>query len=383
MKIFKAFLFGIAVFLIFTLAGCSDKKSYEGMTKVIFELEGGTYQNCTLPVVNYYGVGKDNTTLIYELGEFSLKFVERSGYVLEGWYKTKETINNQVVYSDPWDFDKDEITYEGVTLYAYWKKAIKHTYNVCYKDENNETVILGTYNVIEDNDDPSWKKFDDYLNYANKRYNYTALNFVDEKGDLWDENYEHPLGEESLAINVYVNYIEGEYSLVRTVEDLKASKNKNIYLLNDIDLQGASFSFGDYKKIFNGDNHTISNFSIMYDNKQSGLTPDFDQEGKNSLCISIFNSLNGATIKDVKFENVSVVVSTGYSKTYKIYVAPLSTKVTNSTISNVSVSGNFTYTSLPSNFNVDESLIFVTDKLYYIIDDKSIIENVECDITIE
>ena len=382
MKIFKAVILSIAVIFMVSLMGCSDKNFYEGMTKVVFELEGGTYQNCTLPVFNYYSLEKGDTSLIYQLGELASKEVERSGYNLVGWYKTKQNIDGKIIYSDEWDFEKDEITSDGITLYAYWKKAIEHVFNVCYKDENNETVILGSYNVSEDISNPNWKKFDDYLNYANRRYNYTPLNYIDEEGNLWDENFEHPLGEESLAINVYVNYIEGEYALVRNTSDLKLSKNKNIYLLNDIDLGGELFSFGNYTKDFQGNNFTISNFTVNYDNKQSGLVPDFEQEGKNSLCISIFSSLNGANIENVKFENVSVVVNTGYSKTFKIYVAPLSMKVTNSTISNVSVSGNYKCETLPDNFNVDENLVYVTDKLYYVIDEKSIIENVECDIEI-
>ena len=54
MKIFKVVILSVAIIFMASLMGCSDKNSYEGMTKVIFELEGGTYQNCTLPVINYY-----------------------------------------------------------------------------------------------------------------------------------------------------------------------------------------------------------------------------------------------------------------------------------------------------------------------------------------
>ena len=58
-------------------------------------------------------------------------------------------------------------------------------------------------------------------------------------------------------------------------------------------------------------------------------------------------------------------------------------KVTNSSISNVSFSGSFTYVNLPEAFNIEENLIFVTDKLYYLIDEKSIVENVECDVEVK
>ena len=159
------------------------------------------------------------------------------------------------------------------------------------------------------------------------------------------------------------------------------NKNQNIYLLNDIDMGGKTFSFGDYKKDFQGNNFTISNFSVNYNEKESGLIQDFDEPTKKSLCVSIFGSLDGANIENVKFENVSVVISTGYTKTFKIYVSPLSTKITESTIKNVSINGSYDYTNLPNNFDINESLIYVTDKLAYIIDDKSIIENSNIEIT--
>lgn len=381
MKIFKAIMLGIAMLFIVSLSGCSKEESYEGMTKVVFELEGGVYQNCTLPVINYYDVEEGSSTLIYELGKFSMKEVQRSGYVFQGWYKTKETVNDNVTYSDKWDFETDLISTDGITLYAYWKKAIQHTYNVCYKDENNQTVVLGTYEVEYSADDKDWMKFNDYIQYANNRYGYTAISYVDENGNPWNEDFEHPLGDENLAINVYVKYIEGEYKLIKTAEDLIKYKNQNIYLLNDIDMGGKTFSFGDYKKDFQGNNFTISNFSVNYNEKESGLIQDFDEPTKKSLCVSIFGSLDGANIENVKFENVSVVISTGYTKTFKIYVSPLSTKITESTIKNVSINGSYDYTNLPNNFDINESLIYVTDKLAYIIDDKSIIENSNIEIT--
>lgn len=370
MKLFKAIMLGITMIFLISLSGCKEENSYENLTKVIFELEGGVYQNCTLPITHYYNIQDGETMTIYNPSDLSLKNIERAGYVFKGWFQTKEVIGDNVTYSDEWDFTTDKISKDGITLYAYWKKAISYTYNVCYLDDNNETVIIGTYEVNEG------EKYSDYLNFAKKRYGYTPIRVLDESGNPWDNNFTHPGGEENLAINVYIEYIEGEYNLVSTAEELIKYKNTNIYLLNDIDMGGREFSFGDYSKNFQGNNYTISNFKIQYSAQATALVPDFDEPTQKSLCVSIFKSLNGATVENVNFENVSVDITTTYQKTYKIYVAPISTKITNSTVSNVSFNGSFGYSELPSNFDKEDSLIFVTDKAYYIIDEKSVIEDV-------
>ena len=82
------------------------------------------------------------------------------------------------------------------------------------------------------------KSFDDWRNFADDRKNYTPLCYVDEKGEPWDKTYKHPGGETDLAVNVFVEYIEGEFELVSTAKELKNARTKNIYLLNDIDFDG-------------------------------------------------------------------------------------------------------------------------------------------------
>ncbi len=374
MKLFKAFMLGIAMIFVVSLYGCSKENDYSNKSKVVFELEGGVYQNCTLPVFHFYDVEENGSTLIYELNHFSKQEFERAGYVFQGWYKTKNIEGDKVTYSDEWNFESDQISKSGVTLYAYWKKAINHTFDVCYTDENNKTVTIGSYEVEEGD------TFDDYMNYAKKRVGFTALNFKDEQGNLWDDSFKHPGGEQDLNIKVFVEYIKGEYAIVRTAKELKANKNKNIYLMNNIDMNEEELSFGDYKKDFQGNGFTISNFTIAYDG--GGTISDFDEPQNNSLYISLFKSLDGANIENVTFDKVSVVVNTNYSKIYKIYVSGLASKITNSTIKNVTFNGTYSYIKLPANFDVSERLVYVTDKLAYLIDDKSKLDNTTINIEI-
>lgn len=371
MKLRKVIVFGLLLFALVSLSSCRNEDKYSGKTEVIFELEGGTYQNCTAPVKYYYDLNEGK--FIVEPSNITDSKVERSGYELMGWYRTKKIDGTEVTYEDEWNFTEDEISEEGVTLYAYWKKVYKYTFNVCYYDENNELQTLGSYSV-KAND-----KFSDYLNYANKRLGYTPLGFYDEEGNEITD-LTHPGGNQDLAINVFVKYIKGTYKIVKNASELKAAKNQNIYLMADIDMNGEALNFGDYKSSFIGNGYTISNFTVNYTASRDSLVEDFTDSNKKSLCISLFGNTDGAHIENVTFKDAKVVVTTTLSTTFRIYVAPLSMSTKNSSFENVSFIGTYDYTRLPSNFNVEENLIFITDQAYYINDGTSTFNDIVLDV---
>lgn len=363
--------------LFIALLGCASSPNYEGKVKVEFELEGGVYQNCFLPVTLYYDFEEGTTNLIQPFTEISKEKLTRTGYTLVGWYRTKTGQGDEVTYTDPWDFATDRVTFDGVKLYAFWERDIQYTYNVCYRDEKGETQILGTYKVKEG------QAFNDYGSYASRRPGeFTPLNYLDENGDPWDTDFRHPGGETDCAINVYVEYLVGRFNIVRTARELTAGKSGNIYLMADIDLNGAEFNFGDYKGIFKGNDHTISNFSINYDPGRNGLVEDFEDNSKKSLCVSLFGRGEGAQITDVTFSNVTVDVSTRYASTYRIYVAPLFVSMTDCLVSNVKFSGTFGVSQLPSDFVPAESLFIVTDEVFYRTDEDSVVSNITLNVTL-
>ncbi|MBQ8323247.1 MAG: hypothetical protein IJX91_04705 [Clostridia bacterium] len=373
----KRWLVGaLAIFAAALCGACTSATGKEGKTKIVFELEGGTYRNCVLPIVCYYDFEENTQNLILEPTALSKIEITRAGYRIEGWYQTKTQEGENFVYSDKWDFSTDKVTSDGVTLYAKWEKEIRYSYNVCYRDDKGEAQVLGSYEVNEG------EAFEDYLSYATKRYGYTALGYRTEQGEVWDKTFTHPGGEESLAVNVFVEYIEGTYAIVETAAQLKANKTKNIYLIADIDFDGADFGFGDYRGTLLGNGHKISNFKLQYDATKNALTTDFDDENKKSLCIGLFGNANGAVIENVRFENVTVDVATGLSITHRIYVAPLGVDVKNTRISNVTFEGTFGYSKLPDGFDAEENLKFVTDGAYYRKDDGTTVENFTADIDI-
>lgn len=375
MKIKKFFVLLICLSVALGCA-CSETPNYEGKAKIVFNLEGGTYQNSQRAITHYYPIDQSGATLICDPESLTDETIERSGYHIEGWYKTKTQNGDQVEYLDKWNFESDKVGSEGVTLYAKWALNISFTYNVCYFNQNGEKVILGEYPV------KAGEKFDDYANYAKRRVDgvYTPLGYVDENGNPWNEEFTHPGGEESLAIDVFVEYIEGRFEIVTTAKELKMATRDNIYLMADIDMGGETLSFENYKGKFYGNGHTISNFTINYDAGKNGLEEDMEDSSQNSLYVSLFGNTKDAEIKNVTFENVSINVSTFYSLTYKIYVAPLAINAQNTTFENVNFSGSCIVTKLPSGMDIT-SVTVKTNEPVFSGDQASVFENVSVNLT--
>ncbi len=362
---------------VLAFAGCSGNSNYDGKTKIVYQLEGGLFKNCTGTIVQYYDFEENSQNLIRSPQTFSPNSnVERAGYRFTGWFKTKIQNGDEITYSDEWDFAKDKVTTEGITLYAGWEKNIAYTYNVCYV-ENGETKSLGVYKV------DAGDEFKDTSNYAKKRTGYTPLvykkdgvqvgYYLDEDCTRSVVDYKHPGGDTDCQINVYVKYIQGSYALVSTATELSKNSNRNIYLLNDIDLEGASFSIASYSKVFEGNGHKIYNFTVPYNASKNDLI-------QNAVYASIFGVLDGATIKNVTFEDATLTIKGGVSLITDIYVAPFAREITNSTIEDVNVNNfNCIIDSLPySDFDRDQ--LNIDSRGYIKCDDKSKLINLVVDI---
>ena len=366
----KLKLFLVSLTLIGGLISCGTKDNgIKGIAT--FYLEGGICQNNTERVMYAYSLEtEDDLVYIADPNVLQANDITRVGYYIEGWYQVK---NTDGTYSDRWDFANDKMNKDGVTLYANWVKNIKHTYDLCYKDSNNEPVVVYSYSVQEGD------VFKDLLGKANSRKGYTALpGFYKEDGTLWDETFTHPGGEEDTSIKVFVNYLEGEYELVSTAKEFKKALNKGIYLLNDIDLNGEEINFNDYKdKHINGNGHTVSNFVISCD--PTNLYANLNDEGSNwtNLYCGLFRQIENSTIENINFTNASLVVDTNYSKTTSIVVSPFASSIKNSTIKDVNFECDLKVTTKTMNFvnNSNKEFKLVKDKLFDQIDNSSKITN--------
>lgn len=360
------FLLALILVLSLSLVACDEEKSMDDQTKVIFEMEGGSFKNCEGVITHYYPLKDGEQHLIAEPKTLTAgkNDVVKDGYTLQGWFRTKEVQGDKVVYSDQWDFSTDKITSgEGVTLYAYWRRNLSYTYKLCYLDGVSE-VELGVYSVDEGD------LFSDYLNHRDNRSGYTFLKFVNADGSDWDASFKHPGGESDCEIKVYASFIEGEYSLVSTARELKSSatKGKSIYLLDNIDLEGESLTFKKgYDGIFKGNGFKVSNFKMTYADSRYDLVEDYEDDSKSSLMISLFGETENAVISDVTFENVQLDINTNNNLIYKIYVAPICANGS-ATLSNVSFSGTYTVSKLPRSFILENG--DVNSDLFIVVNDK-------------
>ena len=274
----------------------------------------------------------------------------KNGYHIEGWYQTKtENPDGTVTYSDKWDFAKDKMTIDGVTLYAKWEINRLYTYELYYYDQNNNEVFLDSYEVKEG------EKFYDLFMDNKEVKGYTSLGYLDQEGNKWDDNFTHPGGDSDLAIKVYLNLIEGEFTIVKTKRQFKTAltRNENIYLLNDIDFDGDEMCFDSYSGTIIGNNHKVSNFEIDYDTSRNGLQGSLDdlKGSSDHLYISLFFELKDSTIKDITFDNILIDVNTNYSQIKYLVIAPLAITTSNTTLENVKLTGKITYTKTPNSEN--------------------------------
>lgn len=416
----------IAILILFTIAaaalaifaaGCSpsqdayNPETWDGAV-VTFSLEGGEYKNSKNAVEYYFLLGEGETVRIDTPTGYSNKAITRPDYRLDEWCKTRTPVlgdDGEVEsyeYSDPWNFETDFVSRgDRITLYANWSRLIKFSYNVCFRDEAGETVIIGTYEVDEG------ARFNDYSKYSTKvlqnTYKKTAIPddngniFFDEEDKPWNEGYRHEGGEVDTAVNVFVHCIDGIYSLVYTPDDLNAVQNtSNVYLAADIDFEGATLkSLNNYRGIFLGNNKTVKNFNLNRGTARDGsygnadIVQDSAIEDGRLICISIFGNAVGAKVSDVSFENVSIDVNASYNGIDKVIVAPLFVKMTEfqgnivnpekraTTATNVSFSGTVTVSKLHEGLDRENDIIIVTDKAYYKKDDASNIGD-DCEVSL-
>lgn len=321
-----------------------------GTGVAVFYLEGGICQNTKERISYLYEFDgtKDSTYIVDPnvLETNPLDQITKAGYHIEGWYKTKTTNEDgSITYSDKWDFANDKMTLDGVTLYAKWEINRVYTYELYYIDKDGKEVYLDKYEVEEGD------KFKDVFLEVKDVEGFTSLGYLDENGNKWNDKFTHPGGDQDLAIKVYLDLIEGEYTTVKTRRQFTSaiSKNANIYLLNDIDLDGYELCFDSYSGTILGNGYKLSNFEVEYDSSKGGLKEGFDSTTglKDHLYVSLFFELENVVIKDLTFENMLIDINTTYSQIKKIIVAPLAIKASNTTLENVNITGEILLTKTP------------------------------------
>lgn len=344
----------VLISFVTLLFGCSNNE-YEkyGNVEVTFYLEGGTYKSSKQPIIYRYDLKNDTMKIKNPLDLMNSTYtIEKSGYELKGWYLNKEEKDGIVTYTGKWDFDTDVIDSndikDGIKLYANWHIKKVYSYDIYYIDENGEEQFLLNKEVNE-----GGRLLEDVAEDALDGYTFIKYTNVD--GTAWDTDFKHPGGDNETPIKVIALYEKGVYKVVRTKTDLtnalKNAKN-NIYLDSDIDMEGATVYFKNYRGTLKGNNHKIYNFSL---NPIPGGNLKNSLED-NVLYVSLFGDIENALIENVSFENVSLELDAGLPTIREIYLLPLARKMINSKINNVVFTGTYQVVKYPEseNFNINE-----------------------------
>lgn len=410
MKKRYAILIAAALAASFSLAGCGGDETFldkDKAVKVVFNLEGGQYQNSHEPIIYYYGfkAGTENKiknpAADRETDKFNGSTVSLADHYLDGWYRNRVQVDDgvddkgdpkyRIEYTDKWDFDADRVDDDGIELYARWIKLIHYTYGVYYINDDGNEVLLGDYPDNEPGD-----KFDDFIGYAKKRPGWTPVGYFSDPECTvpWDPEFGHPGGDTNTEVKVYVKYTKGEFVEVRTAAELLANKFKDIKLMNDIDMseldeeQKKKFagSFSGYSRILDGNGFAIKNLDMTYKMGRDDMLDgyDIDESGNYILGISLFGISSGATIKNVKFENVTVDINVTVDFVQRIIVAPLFMKAERATVRDVTFSGTYSVSHIPDKITSSDNFEVVTDASKngcFKVDSESAFENVHVTFT--
>lgn len=365
----------IGIMLVFLLCsacafvGCKGASREQSGIKVTYELCGGEYKNSKRAIVVYYRFPDSAKKLIRELpvegAGKSTEKVSYAGYNFDGWYTEYSENGEEKTYSDKWDFDVNEVTADGITLYAKWLPKTEYFYEIGYMD-GQEFVKVDSVQTYS-----SWKvgqSLEDIYSAANSREGYTFIkesneddfvnSIIERNESCFNENGEITSSNgDSVNIRVVVKYVKGNYFVVSSLKNLKedikanASKGKTILLTSDIDCGGEDltgvfrnmFGKADASKLkYNGITsydddgsdkvYSISNFLINIKGKV----------GDTFVTASIFDKIpfpesaeNGVSITNVAFDNVKINVDAGFSGIKNVYLSGLADTLDNVTIKNV------------------------------------------------
>ena len=289
----------------------------------------------------------------------------KAGHIFVGWYATREDAQSGegYVYGNKWDFENDrleldpgkEYTAEApvITLYAAW--IPKFTVEV-YSKENPEE-LLGSFkiDINEAIKLPSWDKSSgkikmesfptiDGRTFEALYLSPTSSEAVSGKtiNHIANVNYENATVDNTV-MKFYMETIEGDWRHIFTTEQLKnISLNGNYIIENDIDLNFKYSNWG---------SHLVSGkfTGTLVGKTQENGEPvklkniNFEQAtmGGSTFATGLFGQIgDGATIKNIAFENVTMEITKGAPLTSNVNMGLLAGIISdNASIENVSISG--------------------------------------------
>ncbi len=307
----KTLIILLGLISVFACFACACNKAFDpakdipsGYHKVYLDYNGGkSSANEQLKGATLYV--KDGKKLSWE----SLQNIENRnviptyyGYILDGFAGGEKAEDGTVTFDkgsdgeiEFWDFDNTAVT-EDLTLYAVWSPALTINFILKGDTEVNRSYVLSESSPVINSVSPnpvSGRTIIDFEAYTDPECT------PESKVEL---PYTHPAAEdESLdkVLTLYLDYIEGEYKIVKTANDFQTAMNNgnSVYLWNDVDLENKAINVAaNYNNEINGRGFTVKNFKKVH-----------TASGVGEINLGLFGILGEkANIHDITFENVTV-----------------------------------------------------------------------------
>jgi len=331
-KIYGAFLCLAAAVLLLCLAGCGGDETLEqrGYTvSVIYDYNGGTADG--LPQLKMLYKPDQPLLAPGSTAEFKEPTLDRY-HSLDGWYLARTDGEGNVIRDEngqpltevaPFVFAGARAN-TNITLVAKWKDKPTVELHVPGHETITEPFSVGasvTENLL--------------TGLLPDVQDKTLLGYYAD--EACTERITLPLTiSEGENRKIYTRWLDGDVLIVRTKSDLSKLRlyaGKTVWFDADIDMTGARLPTLDtFSGKIIGNGHTIRNLTLTV--SLTGRTTDWGLFGKLT---------DGAEIRDLSFENVSVTVNASYSSQSLFHIAFLAS----SAAGNVTVEGvKFTDCSL-------------------------------------
>ena len=365
-------LFILAITTVFT--GCKigmqsweDFKETEGLvSSVAYYTNGGTFNGVIGETYKEMWLKENEKALNIGVVNSTLT-VTYPDMVFLGWYLADLDADGKIQYDDQeksiikttdnkFDFTQPLAKNTHVVLGAKWTEDVKIEFYLA----SDFAITTESGDVKKKGDLIGYKTFgaDPTLSGVNKvtpckATDATYLKMYLDEGCLNPVTDDHVFNKPTSSqenIPVYVEYIQGVWTLVSSQKDAKAmlsgmGTTKSYYLLNDIDLDGANISTNNVTKCkIEGNGFKISNFNFTVSNLA------------NSSTKSIFGKLYGtANIRNLTLEEIEFNLSVRNDAKVSIFALFSSVNDAGATFENFIIDGLTMNVTMPTSsmiFNI-------------------------------
>lgn len=349
----KTKLLVLALVLVGTVSvatGCSNEDNpYEVndelnyTVSVKYDANGGTFTTNTSVIVDSYNISDltENSSGDVEIALISPDNSNRgndaftavkNGYFLAGWYAERteagvdEDGNTIYTYGKKWDFESDKLTVDAdktysaaepvMTLYAAWVPMFEIEFYSLQTGELLDTMSINPL-LTESIKVPAWNEetgaveMNDFPKNSGYTFNGVFLD-ADGKEKVEGESIAHTgtINEatgtaEGSVMKLYVDWLEGEWYHIYTVEQFleNANVNGSYEIHADLDFTDeiwpSAFMYGNFAGTINGNGFTMKNIEIA-------------QTNNSKMYAGLFGNLTEtASISNVTFENVTFTIEAG------------------------------------------------------------------------